>query len=157
MSKARIAGAAGAAAIAVAAPLVMLWEGLERDPYRDIVGVATVCYGHTGNVENRRYSVAECKALLERDLAKHEQGIRKCLPANLPVEVRAAFVSTAYNIGTGAFCGSSMARHANAGNLPAACASLSRWNKVCPGGKCREVRGLTNRRAAERKLCESGL
>lgn len=153
MSKARIVAAGVAASIALATPLVAKWEGLRQDPYKDIVGVSTVCYGHTANVQTRRYTVAECKALLERDLSRHESGIRKCLPPDLPVEVRAAFVSAAYNIGVKAFCGSSMARKANAGDLAGACRSLDLW--VYAGG--RKINGLVNRRTEERRLCEGGL
>jgi GH24 family phage-related lysozyme (muramidase) len=38
-----------------------------------------------------------------------------------------------------------------------ACAQLSRWNKARVGGVLRVVRGLDNRRKAERSLCEAGL
>lgn len=66
---------------------------------------------------------------------------------------KVAFVDAAYNIGVGAFCGSSMARRATAGDMVGACDALLMWNKV--DGK--EVRGLTRRRAAERELCLGGL
>jgi len=42
----------GAAAALIA--LVGAWEGKRNDPYRDIVGVWTVCYGET-NVAMRRW------------------------------------------------------------------------------------------------------
>ena len=52
-----------------------------------------------------------------------------------------------------AFCGSSMSRHALAGNLQGACDALLMWNKA--GGQV--VRGLTRRRTAEHELCLAGL
>jgi len=64
-----------------------------------------------------------------------------------------AFVDIAYNIGVSGFCGSSMARRTNAGDMVGACNALLMWDKV--GGK--EVRGLTRRRQAERELCLKGL
>jgi GH24 family phage-related lysozyme (muramidase) len=45
------------------------------------------------------------------------------------------------------------ARKANAGDMPGACAELSRWTRA--GGN--ELPGLVKRRAAERELCERGL
>ena len=65
----------------------------------------------------------------------------------------AAFLSFAFNVGNGAFCGSTLTRKANAGDMPGACAELSRWTYA--GGK--QMPGLVIRRAAERQLCERGL
>ncbi len=48
--------------------LVGAWEGKRNDPYKDIVGVPTVCYGET-RVQMRRYSDAECKDMLADGLA----------------------------------------------------------------------------------------
>jgi len=64
---------------------------------------------------------------------------------------KAAFVSFAYNVGAGAFCGSTLVKLANSGDMAAACAQLSRWTFA--GGK--QLKGLVNRRADERRICES--
>jgi len=144
--------AAGAAAIA----LVGAWEGLRTTAYKDIVGVPTVCFGETRGVKmGDRYSVEECKAMLGDGLIEFEQGMRKCLkaPDAIPANAYVAFLSLSYNIGTGAFCRSTLVRKANAGDIRGACAAISMWNKA--GG--RVVRGLTNRRAEERALCLKGL
>jgi lysozyme len=45
-----IGGATVAGILALAALLVKPWEGRELNPYRDIVGVWTVCYGYTGRM-----------------------------------------------------------------------------------------------------------
>ncbi|MBY5974980.1 glycoside hydrolase family protein, partial [Ferrimonas balearica] len=79
------------------------------------------------------------------------------LPAQLPDQTRAAFVSAAYNIGAGAFCGSSMSRRAQAGDLVGACDALLMWNKARVKGVLRPVTGLTRRRQAERALCLEGV
>lgn len=152
MSKGK-AVAATLAAAALAVPAIVRWEGWERVAYKDPVGIITACAGATKGVTQRTYADAECEALLLRDVVDHAWRINTCLPADLPTETRAAFISAAYNIGTGAFCGSSMSRKALAGDLKGACASLSLWTKA--GG--RELRGLVNRRADERTLCERGL
>lgn len=148
------AGAAGiAAAIAISVGVIKPWEGRSLVPYRDIVGVLTWCDGETKGQPKAVYTHAECDLITEREVARYEADIRPCLPADLPPKTRAAFISAAYNIGSAAFCRSSMSRQAIAGNLRAACDALLLWNKA--GGKV--VRGLTNRRAAERQLCLDGI
>ncbi|EAA0680660.1 hypothetical protein DKP45_16275 [Salmonella enterica subsp. diarizonae] len=66
--------AGGAGAIAIAAALLGGHDGLEGrryEPYRDVVGVLSVCDGHTGKdiVPGKYYTDAECDALLNKDLA----------------------------------------------------------------------------------------
>lgn len=154
MSRKVVAGGLGAAAIALAVPIVAAWEGLELKAYRDVVGIPTICYGETLGVKvGQTATKAECDAMLAKRVAQFANEIEPCLPKQLPPETAAAFVSAAYNIGSGAFCKSSMSRRALAGDLRGACDALLMWNKA--GGKV--VRGLTNRRKAERELCLSGL
>jgi lysozyme len=142
------------AAIALAAAIIAPWEGRELRAYRDIVGVPTICFGETRGVQMGDVATpAECDTMLARGVAEFERAIRPCLPATLPDQTRAAFVSAAYNIGSAGFCRSSMSRKALAGDLFGACEALTLWNKA--GG--RVVRGLVNRRAAERELCLAGL
>jgi lysozyme len=149
--KSLIAGSA--AAIALSITLIKPWEGRELTPYYDIVGVLTWCDGETKGTPKARYTDAECDSILAQSVQQYEAQIRPCLPADLPDPMRGAFISTAYNIGSGAFCGSSMSRLAKAGDLRGACNALLAWNKA--GG--RVVKGLVNRRAAERALCLKGL
>lgn len=139
----------GAAAIGIAVPIVALWEGLSLTPYRDPVGIMTVCYGET-HAEMRRYTQQECQLLLQESLAAHGVAISPCLPDGLPAHVQAASLSFAYNVGASAFCKSTMARKLKAGDIPGACAELSRW--VYAKGQL--LPGLVKRRAAERAMCE---
>lgn len=143
-------GVAAAAVIALAALLAQPWEGRRNTPYKDIVQVWTVCDGHTGDVEQRRYSNAECDQLLRRDLQEANDHVRRCIRVPMPVYTEAAFTTAVFNAGPKLVCGSTLQRKANAGDLDGACAELSRWDYA--GG--RKVRGLTRRRVAERALCE---
>jgi len=149
MTKAKIAAGLGAAVVMLAAPLVAHWEGLSLTPYRDPVGILTVCYGET-HAEMRRYTQQECQLMLQESLAAHGVAITPCLPDGLPAHVQAASLSFAYNVGASAFCGSTMARKLKAGDIPGACAELSRW--VYAKGQL--LPGLVKRRAAERAMCE---
>lgn len=159
-SPARVGAGVGLAAVlALAAPVVMKWEGLRLDPYNDVTGLRTVCYGETRNVEEREYSPAECRALLAASLHRHASPIVKCLPVSTPVEVQAAFVSFGYNVGTQAACSSTAAKRARAGDLRGACDALTWWTKVRNPvtGQLQFSRGLANRRMEERALCLEGV
>lgn len=142
------------AACAMCAPLVVKWEGWELKTYPDPIALPTACAGVTsGILPGKAYTDAQCQQMTAQALVQHGVAIAQCLPASLPAETRAAFTSLAYNIGDGAFCRSSVARHANAGDLRAACAALSLYTFA--GGK--QLPGLVARRADERALCLKGL
>lgn len=158
-NKVIIGAAAGslAAAIALATPNIQKWEGLRLDPYFDIAGVPTVCWGETLNVENRRYTREECDAMLAKSIERHARPIMACLPESAPIHVKAAFVSFGYNVGVTAACNSSAARHARNGNYRAACDAMMMWTKVRSfGGQLVESQGLRNRREDERRICLVG-
>lgn len=135
------------------------WEGLRTDAYLDRIAdppVWTVCYGETKGVEQGdSYTAAECQDMLATSLQGYYDGLAKCVPALKvqPQGVQVALTSWTYNVGIGAACGSTLAKRANAGDWQAACTELLKWDKA--GGKT--VKGLTNRRQAEYRLCTSSL
>ena len=140
----------GATAAAGLLAFVPTQEGTVNKTYKDIGGVLTYCTGATENaIWGKTYTNDECKAQLDKDLARHADGVMSCIKVPLTDGQKVAFVDVAYNIGIGAFCGSSMLRKANAGDMIGACDSLLLWNKA--GGKV--IPGLTARRQRERELC----
>ena len=153
IKKAGLVTAAGALAIA----LVGGFEGVRLKAYIPIPGdVPTVCFGETRGVKlGDKHTLAECKAMLGDALADFETGIRRCLkaPDSIPDKPYVAMLSLSYNIGQKAFCGSTVAKRANAGDLRGACDAMLAWNKASG----RVVPGLVNRRNAERKLCLEGI
>ena len=152
--KEKLLAAIGGAAFALAVPLVQKYEGTVLRSYRDPVGIVTACTGHTGPElkMGQTYTRQQCEEMLYKDLAKHADAL-DCVHQPLTDGQRAAFVSFAFNVGEGAFCGSTLVRKANAGDIDGACAELSRWTYA--DGK--QLPGLVKRRAAERQLCEAGL
>lgn len=141
-------------AAALATSVVGAAEGLRQTAYPDPAtrGMPwTECYGHTGPDVHRgdTKSLAECKTLLLADLDKSADGIESCIHVPMPDARYVAALSLAYNIGTGAFCRSSIVRDLNAGNVKAACDDFLKYNRaagiVFPG--------LTRRRITERNLC----
>lgn len=155
----RVAAPAAGAVLTAAAAFVSPWEGLVPVAYLDRIAnppVWTVCYGETRGVQpGDSYTPEQCAAMLAEALAEYRDGLVSCIPAlpEQPEGVQVALISWAYNVGTGAACRSTLARHANAGEWLAACDQLPRWNRA--GGV--EIRGLTNRRAAEQALCREAL
>jgi lysozyme len=131
-------------------------EGLRLVAYKDIVGVWTACYGETkGMGPGMRFTKDKCDVMFTDSLIEHEQGMRECLnnPDALPDKVYVAYLSGVYNYGVGAFCKSSIARLANAGNLRASCGAIMAY--VFAGKKV--VPGLVKRREKERQMCLDGL
>lgn len=146
----------GAAITGVVVTLVGGFEGLRTVAYRDPVGIPTICFGETKNVRmGMTATVEECKGMLTESLVEHERGMAKCLrdPDSIPDKTYGAFVSFTYNVGVGAFCRSTLARKANAGDLASACNQLLFWTRA--GGI--KLPGLVKRREAERELCLEGL
>ena len=149
--------AGSAAALALAVQFIGGWEGREATAYWDHFGeVWTVCSGETRGVgQGDTYTQAQCDAMLAEGILDFERQLDACLTNEeaIPVNAKVAFVSWTYNIGAGAACGSTLVRKANAGDLEGACRELPRWNRA--GGQV--IRGLSNRRGAERRMCLNAL
>lgn len=150
-AKAKLTAKIGAGAVALAIPLVVHFEGYVPWVHRDPIGRLAACYGHDDQTmtPGKRFTAAECQAMLDEDLLKHAQAL-DCIKRPMTDGQKAAFLSFAFNVGNKAFCDSTLARKANAGDMSGACAELSRWTYA--GGK--QLPGLVRRRATERAVCE---
>ena len=141
--------AALVAAALIATPFIGKLEGKRNDPYLDSQKILTVCMGET-RVEMRRYSDAECKAMLDAAIT-NDFGPRvlACTPgiADKP-RVLASAISLSYNIGSAGYCRSTAARKFNAGDIRGGCNAFMLWDRP------REIIG---RRKKERDLCLSGV
>jgi lysozyme len=150
------AAAAIAAAVALAAPVAMYFEGLRTKPYRDPVGIPTVCYGETQRAM-RQYTPDECAVMLQaRQSRDYAPQVLQCVPEladSQRVNAFAASIDFAYNAGSAAFCRSSMARGFNAGRWGAGCQAFGLYDKARVNGRLVVLRGLAKRRAAETTLC----
>lgn len=131
-------------------------EGYRADAYIPVPGdVPTVGYGTTTRPDGSPVRMGDTttpeRALiaLSRDADRFAQAVRRCAPVPLYQHEFDVYVSFAYNVGEGAFCGATLARKLKAGDYPGACAELLRWNQV----QGRVVRGLTVRRQREYRQC----
>lgn len=139
--------AAGWLALAVIS--VGTFEGLRTAAYRDPVGIPTICFGETKGVKmGQTKTVDECKDLLADRLLEFSKGVESCVTAPMSESRKAALVSFAYNVGTGAFCRSTLVKRINAGD-PDACDELRKWTTA----KGITLPGLVKRREEERKMC----
>lgn len=163
------------------AVLVAFVAGWERDPKRPTVvyldklakrtaqfpnGLPTVCSGLTPYITTTPMKVGEdwgeakCQREESAALAKVQKSLLKCFTRQPPQSVFDMATSHAWNFGVTATCKSSAMRAWNAGQWKTGCERLQVsadgrliWSYA--GGKF--VRGLANRRADERRVCEAGL
>ena len=133
------------------------FEGYVPEAYQDPVGIWTKCFGDTTNVTpGTKYTFEECARSLNTHLAETSAPVMRCVPdlARQHPKVIVAMLDMAYNIGPTAFCRSSVARFANAGEWTAACKRISEIYKTAKGVP---LRGLVVRRTAESEMCLEGL
>lgn len=137
--------------------LIKVFEGLRLKAYPDpATGGApwTIGYGLTSAagivpvVPGMTITAAQAEEYLVRALVKYEAAVSKALKRTPTQNEFDAMVSLCYNIGPGAFAGSSVVRYFNAGDEAMAASSFLLWTKA--GGKV--LPGLKRRREAERKL-----
>ncbi|MEM5541736.1 lysozyme [Sulfitobacter sp. AS92] len=139
----------------IAFQLISKWEGKRHTAYRDIVGVWTICYGHTRTAGPGQHKTdAQCKALLIAEIAEYRDEWlayvnEKAKTYWLPPTRKAAYTSLAFNVGWTGAGKSTATRRLNAGDIEGGCQAISWWNKA--GGKV--VRGLVRRRTEEVTLC----
>jgi lysozyme len=157
MASNRTRSAVAALALSAAAFVGLLQhEGFRDTAYHATAdekarGINTIGFGTTDGVkQGDKITVERALGRALTDGAKFEGAIKRCVKVPLHQHEYDAYVSLAYNIGEGAFCGSTLVRKLNAGDYAGACAEISRWDKQ--SGKV--LPGLTKRRADDRAKCE---
>lgn len=131
-------------------------------PYIDRIGKGqplTVCAGITGpDVDpDKFYTPDDCTRL---ELPHYLQAEREAKGAmrywsTYNPWVQASFIDMYFNIGARSLAGSTALRLANAGNLPGACAQMSRWVYGTVRGVSTRLNGLVDRRGTTEELCTS--
>ncbi|MCJ2080957.1 lysozyme [Methylobacterium sp. J-090] len=110
-------------------------EGRRLKAYRDSVGVWTIGIGHTSAAgaplvtSGLTITSAQCDAIFERDIAKYVAAGRLGLEVAVSQNAFDALVSNCYNIGPGAFAGSTFLRRINAGDMAGAYDAILMWKK----------------------------
>lgn len=130
---------------------IALEEGFTSKAVIPVPGdVPTIGFGTTEGVK-RGDTITPERALMRllQDADKFSEGVKKC--ANVPMYQYEfdAYLSLSYNIGTGAFCSSTLVKKLKAYDYVGACKEILRWDKF----KGQPLAGLTHRRQREYKLC----
>jgi lysozyme len=136
---------------AVAFGGLVAYEGYSETPITPIPGDRlTIGFGTTDGVQpGDRITPPKAVARALQDVAKFEGAVKQCVKVPLHQYEYDALISLSYNIGSGAFCGSTLVKKANAGDYAGMCREILRWDRA----QGRKVRGLTLRREAEYRTC----
>lgn len=141
--------------MAACACLVGGFEGLSTVAYHDTLanGLPTVCYGETEGVHmGDHYTKQQCLDMLAAKLPRYWSEIEPDIHVPLSDNEKIAYTSFAYNLGSGAFNHSSFLKKLNAGDHVGACRGMLAYDHTRSKGR---VAGLTRRRVAEDRLCET--
>lgn len=131
---------------------IAMHEGYKSEAYIPVAGdVPTIGFGTTENVKMGEKTTPE-KSLLRalQDINKFEGALKQCVKVPLSQNEYDAFISLSYNIGSGAFCKSTLVKKLNARDYQGACTEILKWDKY----KGRALAGLTKRRNAEYLTCQ---
>ena len=143
---------AGLALSASALVGILMHEGYSDKAYAPVKGdVPTIGFGTTGGVkmgDTIKPPQAVARAL--GDVQKFEGALKQCVKVPLHQYEYDAYISLSYNIGSKAFCGSTLVKKLNAGDFDGACQQVLRWDRF----KGKPLAGLTKRRQAEYEQCK---
>ena len=131
--------------------LLKKFEGCELEAYQDSVGVWTIGYGHTKDVqEGLKITQEEAEVMLQEEMPEYEDYVKKYVTHPLEQHQFDALVCWTYNLGPNNLRNSTMLTVLNQGRLNDVSFEMQRWNKA--GGKV--LKGLVRRRKAESLLFE---
>lgn len=129
--------------------LIKEHEGLRLEAYLCPAGVATIGYGSTRGVKmGATITEAEATELLRNDVGDAEDCVNQSVLVALTQGQFDSLTSFVFNLGCGAFKGSTLLALLNAGKTDAVPAQFLRWTKAAG----RELPGLVRRRKAEAEL-----
>ncbi|QQO96212.1 endolysin [Acinetobacter phage Minot] len=140
--------------------LIRQFEGLRTRAYQDSVGIWTIGYGtirYPNGVAVKAGDVCteeQAKSYMKHDLQKFVKAVNKLVTVPLKQTQFDALVSLVYNIGEGAFAGSTLLKKLNSKDYAGTAAQFLVWNKGRVKGKLEVIPGLTNRRKKEKAYFE---
>lgn len=120
----------------------------------------TIGFGTTDGVKlGDRTTPPQALARALTDVQSYEGALKRCVTVPLHQFEYDAYVSLAYNVGPGAFCGSTLVKLLNQGDYDGACKQILRW-RYYQGADCsltvnqRLCGGLWSRRQQEAARCQ---
>lgn len=152
MNKGKVRAAIVGLALSASAFVGLLTaEGYRGEAYIPIKGdVPTIGFGTTEGVKiGDKITPVQALGRAVSDIEKFEGALKRCVKVPLHQHEYDAYISFSYNVGSGAFCNSTLVKKLNASDYEGACKELLRWDKA--GG--RRVEGLAKRRQKEYAQC----
>jgi lysozyme len=136
---------------ATALVALLLHEGYRENAYIPVAGdVPTIGFGTTSGVKlGDRTSPEKALTVALRDVQRFEGSLKDCVTVPLHQHEYDAYISLSYNIGSNAFCRSTLVRKLNAEDYSGACQEILRWDKF----QGKPLAGLTKRRKEEHQKC----
>ena len=143
--------------------LIKRLEGFRANLYNDQAGHCTIGYGtlvHRGNCNGAAseqpylngITDAQAENLLMEKVHEFQRTVNDSVNVELNQNQYDSLVSFVYNIGSGAFRGSTLLRELNQGNYSRVPTEMRKWVKVRINGQLQDSQGLINRRIAEIEL-----
>lgn len=135
--------------------IIRNFEGYMPFPYKDIAGIETVGYGYVlrpGDKFTYPLLPPDADRLLKKTMGNFERDINRAVSIKLQQHQFDALASLTYNIGSGAFTGSTVLRRVNARDHDRVPDGFLMWNKARINGVLQPVKGLTLRRQDEANL-----
>ena len=143
---------------AAALLLIATHEGFSSKPYLDTGGVVTNGFGNATINPSKSVTVVEALEDLKTNASNTGKAVTKCVTWPITQGQYDAYTSFAFNVGTNAFCKSTMSKKANQGDKVGSCNEFDKWMFVA-GKDCRlkgsNCSGIVKRREEEKKLCLS--
>jgi lysozyme len=128
--------------------LIQSFETLALTAYPDQGGIWTIGWGHTPSFQGQTCTLDQADDWFLDDTRAACQAISRHVDVALSQNQFDALVSFTFNVGIGAFAGSTLLKLVNRGIWDQAAAEFAKWDHV--DGK--PSAGLDKRRAAERDL-----
>jgi len=126
--------------------LIKKFEGCETSAYQDSVGVWTIGFGHTKDVEEgQTCSIEDAESMLADEMDEYEGYINNMVKVDLQQHEFDSLVAWVYNLGPTNLNESTMLKVLNGGQFDRVPDEMNRWTRA--GGEILE--GLVRRRQAE--------
>lgn len=138
---------------ATALVAIVLHEGYKDTAYIPVPGdVPTIGFGTTSGVKlGDRTTPTKALQVAMKDVQTFEGALKECVKVPLSQNEYDAYVSLSYNIGSNAFCKSTLVKKLNQQQYIEACAEILKWDKF----QGKPLSGLTKRRQEEYTKCLS--
>lgn len=136
--------------------IIKHFEGLKLVAYLCPVGVPTIGWGHTKDVQlGDRCTPEQAETWLEEDYSEALDAVLRNVKTNLTENQKQALTSWVFNLGEGRLKSSTLLKKLNLNDMEGASKEILKWNKGRVNGQLIIMPGLDRRRILERQLFDT--